>query len=70
MLAARFIVDERHYLYHFLGQLMDAALWAAPTIGPVRRAFWTHSPYHGETTTTRPPSSSAASSRQPSGPPT
>jgi SAM-dependent methyltransferase len=47
MLAARFVVDERRYLYHFLGQLMDAALSAALMIGPVRRAFWTHSPYHG-----------------------
>ena len=56
MLAVRFIVDERRYLYHFLGQLMDAALCAALTIGPVRRAFWTHSPYHGESTATRPPS--------------
>ncbi len=56
ILAARFIVDERRYLYHFLGQLMDAALCAALTIGPVRRAFWTHSPYHGESNATRPPS--------------
>lgn len=56
MLAARFIVDERRYLYHFFGQLMDAALCAALTIGPVRRAFWTHSPYHGANTTSRPPS--------------
>jgi 2-polyprenyl-3-methyl-5-hydroxy-6-metoxy-1,4-benzoquinol methylase len=48
MLAARFVVDERRYVYHFLGHLMDAALCAALTIGPVRRAFWTHSPYHGE----------------------
>ena len=54
MLAARFIVDERRYLYHFLGQLMDAALCAALTIGPVRRAFWTHSPYHGESTAIAP----------------
>jgi SAM-dependent methyltransferase len=56
MLAVRFIVDERRYLYHTLGQLMDAALCAALTIGPVRRAFWTHSPYHGERTATDPPS--------------
>ena len=54
MLAIRFVVDERHYLYHFLGQLMDAALCAALTIGPVRRAFWTHSPYHGESTADAP----------------
>lgn len=56
MLAVGFVVDERRYLYHFLGQLMDAALCAALTIGPVRRAFWTHSPYHGESTATRPSS--------------
>ena len=56
LLAARFVVEERRYVYHFLGQLMDAALCAALTIGPVRRAFWTHSPYHGENTATRPPS--------------
>lgn len=56
MLADRFVVDERRYLYHFFGQLMDAALCAALTIGPVRRAFWTHSPYHGESNATRPPS--------------
>ncbi len=56
MVAARFIVDERRYLYHFLGQLMDALLWAVQTIGPLRRGFWTHSPYHGETSETRPPS--------------
>ena len=54
MLAARFVVDERRYLYHFFGQLMDAALCAALAIGPVRRAFWTHSPYHGESNATRP----------------
>ena len=56
LLAVRFVVDERRYLYHFFGQLMDAALCAALTIGPVRRAFWTHSPYHGESNATRPPS--------------
>jgi SAM-dependent methyltransferase len=54
MLATRFVVNERRYLYHFLGQLMDAALWAALTIGPLRLAFWTYSPYHGETTAARP----------------
>jgi SAM-dependent methyltransferase len=54
MLAARFVVDERRYVYHFFGQLMDAALCAALTIGPVRRAFWTHSPYHGESATAPP----------------
>ncbi len=56
MLAPGFVVEERRFLYHFLGQLMDAALCAALTIGPVRRAFWTHSPYHGESSATRPPS--------------
>ena len=56
MLAPGFVVEERRFLYHFLGQLMDAALCAALTIGPVRRAFWTHSPYHGESSETRPPS--------------
>ncbi len=55
-LAARFVVDERLYLYHFVGQLMDAALWAALSIAPLRRAFWTHSPYHGESCAGRPPS--------------
>lgn len=54
MLAVSFIVDERNYLYHFFGQLMDAALWAALTIAPLKRAFWTHSPYHGKGTATRP----------------
>ncbi len=54
MLGVSFVVDERNYLYHFFGQLMDAALWAALTISPLRRAFWTHSPYHGESTATRP----------------
>jgi SAM-dependent methyltransferase len=48
MLARQFVVTERRYLYHFFGQLMDAALWAALAFGPARRAFWTHSPYHGE----------------------
>jgi SAM-dependent methyltransferase len=56
MLATRFVVEERQYLYHFLGQLMDAALCAALTIGPVRRAFWTHSPYHGESNAAQAPS--------------
>ena len=67
LLAPGFVVEERRYLYHFLGQLMDAALCAALTIGPVRRAFWTHSPYHGESTATRPPSLVGRSSRSPSG---
>jgi SAM-dependent methyltransferase len=56
MLAERFVVTERRYLYHFFGQLMDAALCAALAFGPVRRAFWTHSPYHGESNA-GPPSS-------------
>jgi ubiquinone/menaquinone biosynthesis C-methylase UbiE len=56
MLATWFIVDERRYLYHFFGQLMDATLWAALAIGPLRRAFWDHSPYHSESPATRPPS--------------
>ena len=54
MLAVSFVVDERRYLYHFFGQLMDAVLWAALTIRPVRQAFWSHSPYHGENTGARP----------------
>lgn len=56
LLARWFVVGERHYVYHFLGQLMDAALCAALTVGPVRRAFWTHSPYHGQSRAKRPPS--------------
>lgn len=56
MITARFVIEERRYLYHLLGQLMDAALCAALMIGPVRRAFWTHSPYHGESNATRAPS--------------
>jgi SAM-dependent methyltransferase len=56
MFAVNFVVDERRYLYHFFGQLMDAALCAALTIGHMRRAFWTYSPYHGESNATRPPS--------------
>jgi SAM-dependent methyltransferase len=56
MLAAQFVVDERRYLYHVLGQLMDALLWAVQTIGPLRRGFWTHSPYHGESSESRTPS--------------
>jgi 2-polyprenyl-3-methyl-5-hydroxy-6-metoxy-1,4-benzoquinol methylase len=59
MLAVRFVVDDRRYVYHFFGQLMDAALWAALTVGPVRRAFWTHSPYHGDSTVERPRSTVA-----------
>jgi SAM-dependent methyltransferase len=47
MLKVGFIVEERRYAYHFLGQLMDAALCAALSIRWVRRTFWTHSPYHG-----------------------
>jgi SAM-dependent methyltransferase len=56
MLGARFVVHERRYLYHFFGQLMDAALCAALILGPVRRAFWTHSPYHGESNAAHEPS--------------
>jgi SAM-dependent methyltransferase len=50
MLAVGFVVKERRYIYHFFGQLMDAALCAALSIGWVRRAFWAHSPYHGSET--------------------
>jgi SAM-dependent methyltransferase len=53
MLAGQFVVTERRYLYHFFGQLMDAALCAALAFAPVRRAFWTHSPYHGESNSGR-----------------
>ena len=56
MLGSRFVVDERRYLYHFFGQLMDAALCAALIVGPIRRAFWTHSPYHGESNAAHEPS--------------
>ena len=31
------------------------SLWAVQTIGPLRRGFWAHSPYHGESSETRPP---------------
>jgi ubiquinone/menaquinone biosynthesis C-methylase UbiE len=48
MLGDRFTVQERRYVYHFVGQLMDAALCAALAIPWVRDAFWTHSPYHGK----------------------
>jgi SAM-dependent methyltransferase len=47
LLAGQFVVTERRYAYHFFGHLMDAALFAALAFGPVRRAFWKHSPYHG-----------------------
>ena len=56
LLAAHFVVEERRYVYHLFGQLMDAALCAALVLEPVRRAFWTHSPYHGESNESRPPS--------------
>lgn len=48
MVGQRFVVKERRYVYHFFGQLMDAALCAALAIPFVRDAFWTHSPYHGK----------------------
>jgi 2-polyprenyl-3-methyl-5-hydroxy-6-metoxy-1,4-benzoquinol methylase len=47
MLGVEFVVRERRYIYHLLGQLMDAALCAALSVDWVRRAFWSHSPYHG-----------------------
>lgn len=55
LLADRFVIDERHYSYHFFGQLMDAALWASALVPPVRRALWTHSPYHGDSVSLRTP---------------
>jgi len=47
MLGQKFEVERREYAYHFLGNLMDAALFAAVSIEPLRRAFWQYSPYHG-----------------------
>jgi SAM-dependent methyltransferase len=53
MLTDDFVVDERRYAYHLIGQLMDATLCASLSIGSVRRVFWAHSPYHGGSDTDR-----------------
>ncbi len=45
---ANLVAREQRYAYHLLGGLMDAALFAAVSNDSVQRAFWAHSPYHGE----------------------
>ncbi len=47
LFAPAFDVATKEYAYHLLGGLMDAALCAGLKFGPVRRAFWSSSPYHG-----------------------
>jgi SAM-dependent methyltransferase len=58
LLEFGFVIDERRYVYHVFGQLMDAALCASLSIGWIERAFWDHSPYHGGSDS-GPPSSIA-----------
>ncbi len=53
LMAGRFVIEERRYLYHTFGQLMDVALWGLAKIGPVRRALGTFGPYHGKSDPTR-----------------
>jgi len=53
LVGAHFVIEERVFAYHPLGQLMDAALCAALSLGPVQRSFWAYSPFHGEETPPR-----------------
>jgi hypothetical protein len=53
LLNAHFVVEERVFAYHPLGQLMDAGLCAALSLGPVQRSFWAYSPFHGDETRPR-----------------
>jgi SAM-dependent methyltransferase len=41
------IVDEQ-FAYHFVGQLMDATLFALMKVPGVRRRFWNENPYYRE----------------------
>ena len=70
MLAVRFVVDERLYLYHFFGQLMDAAVWAAATMDRCGARSGPTAPITARAPRPAGRRSSAASSRQPSWPPT
>jgi 2-polyprenyl-3-methyl-5-hydroxy-6-metoxy-1,4-benzoquinol methylase len=47
LFATDFDVSTAEYAYHPLGQFMDAALCAGLKFGPLRRLFWSSSPYHG-----------------------
>ena len=53
LIGEHFVIEDRVFSYHPLGQLMDAGLCAALSLGPVQRSFWAYSPFHGDETRPR-----------------
>lgn len=48
LVAEEFVLREPEYLYHFLGQLMDATLFALLKIPALRKRFWEDNPFYAE----------------------
>jgi len=51
LIAAEFSLDDHAYLYHVLGQFMDATLFALMKIPSVRKRFWDENPFYAESST-------------------
>jgi SAM-dependent methyltransferase len=58
LVAQQFTVRDHVYLYHLLGQFMDATLFALMKIPSVRKRFWDENPFYAESSTegSKPPS--------------
>jgi SAM-dependent methyltransferase len=52
LLARHFEVTDKRYAYHFLGQFMDAAFFAATRLSALRRFWWKDNVYYNGKTAT------------------
>jgi SAM-dependent methyltransferase len=50
MIARHFLVEERRYAYHLVGQLLDATFCAMLRVPVIKQMFWTVSPFHNRAT--------------------
>src|SRR5262249_52894367 len=52
LVSSAFTIRDLQFIYHFLGHLMDATLFALLMIPRLRRRFWESHPYYRETRST------------------
>jgi SAM-dependent methyltransferase len=52
LVSSEFTIRDTQFMYHLLGHLMDATLFALLKIPSLRRRFWEDNPYYRETRST------------------
>lgn len=49
LVSSEFVIRDTQFVYHLLGHLMDATLFALLKVPALRRRFWRSNPYYRET---------------------